>query len=471
MRRDGAERGEAAAGAPPGHGRGPTSSSGPRPAALLALGSRGPRFTGWPRALRRLAGGVAVVGGTAGALAQGRATAAAAADGTQPPTACPGVAIDRGPAPGTPPEGTARSVAQLATVVGGRRLRGVVSQGDYLPWVATVDVRASCLVVTPGPEETAALALPLVAHEAGLRSPRRLAVRRAWVDTSVAPAVHVYRITHGLLQLGDSADVLAMERLLALAEQTRGWADALPEARRTVGDTGLPFDARGQQQARLDAFLGSAGARWLLAVLGAPARPIGLVGDGRPRGTFVADRGQYVPTRDSIALAMAVLGTAGQRELALAHELAHRWLRRYPARADSLFHRVAAIRDSARVGFGEPEEQRAQAIAYATTLLLAGSRASATTPGRRASGAPVSGQRWPEKASAGTEDEGAVWEQRVAAAERLVPGTSVAVRFFGPAAAAVPPTLEPARRPALRPSHAPGGGDGALTRGGAARWR
>ena len=118
----------------------------------------------------------------------------------------------------------------------------------------------------------------------------------------------------------------------------------------------------------------------LFAVFGRPARPAGLVG---PRGERAGRLGEYLAGRDSVALSPAFMTSAAQLRHALAHELAHRWLRDHPQSARALAAVMAPIRDSLRYGFRNQDEQLAESLAFAVHFLDASRRP--TAPVRAAS--------------------------------------------------------------------------------------
>ena len=111
----------------------------------------------------------------------------------------------------------------------------------------------------------------------------------------------------------------------------------------------------------------------LYAIFGRPARPAGLVGE---RGRAAGRLGEYIATRDSLALDPARMAGVAQLRHTLAHELAHRWQARSGAQLALLWQGVAPIRDPKRYGYGHPREHQAEAAAFAVHFLLA----TAATP-------------------------------------------------------------------------------------------
>jgi len=104
----------------------------------------------------------------------------------------------------------------------------------------------------------------------------------------------------------------------------------------------------------------------LYALFGTPRAPVGLIG---PRGRAAGRLGEYVGSRDSLALDPARMTGASQLRHTLAHELGHRWQARAPAQAAALWSGVAPIRDPKRYGYGNVSEHQAEAIAFAINFL------------------------------------------------------------------------------------------------------
>lgn len=136
----------------------------------------------------------------------------------------------------------------------------------------------------------------------------------------------------------------------------------------------------------------------LYQLFGRPGRRLGLVSKlGRAAGRL----GEYISSRDSVALDPARMTSEDQLRHALAHELAHRWQARAPGQISTLWQDVRAIPDSRRYGHRNPSEHQAEAAAFAVHFLQA--TASATQP-----------------------DGASLLEQY----ELLVPGTAAIARYF-----------------------------------------
>ncbi|HEY7614021.1 MAG TPA: hypothetical protein VH764_13550 [Gemmatimonadales bacterium] len=115
----------------------------------------------------------------------------------------------------------------------------------------------------------------------------------------------------------------------------------------------------------------------LYALFGRPVRPVGLVST---RGRSAGRLGEYIASRDSLALDPTRMTSREQHRHALAHELAHRWQSRAPGQLRTLWQGVPPIPDARRYGHGNPSEHQAEAVAFAVHFL----QATASSPTREA---------------------------------------------------------------------------------------
>jgi hypothetical protein len=106
----------------------------------------------------------------------------------------------------------------------------------------------------------------------------------------------------------------------------------------------------------------------LYALFGRPARPTGLVSS---RGRKAGRLGEYLASRDSLALDPARMSSEEQLRHAVAHELAHRWQARARSQLRILWQGVGRIRDPKRYGHDKVSEHQAEAIAFAVHYLQA----------------------------------------------------------------------------------------------------
>jgi hypothetical protein len=95
---------------------------------------------------------------------------------------------------------------------------------------------------------------------------------------------------------------------------------------------------------------------------------VGLV---NTRGRKAGRLGDYIASRDSLALDPARIISQEQLRHAMTHELAHRWQARQPAQLRTLWQGVAPIRDTRRYGHGKATEHQAEAVAFAVHFLQA----------------------------------------------------------------------------------------------------
>jgi hypothetical protein len=110
----------------------------------------------------------------------------------------------------------------------------------------------------------------------------------------------------------------------------------------------------------------SAYADTLYALFGRPARAAGLVGQ---RGRRAGRLGEYIASRDSLALDPSRMSSQEQLRHAMAHELAHRWQARSPAQLRTLWQGIPPIPDSRRYGHKSVSEHQAEAISFAVHFL------------------------------------------------------------------------------------------------------
>ena len=185
--------------------------------------------------------------------------------------------------------------------------------------------------------------------------------------------------------------------LLDLAGQPR-WLDSVA-SREWHPDRPLvsPRDSAGARRLNRSLERGSY-ADTLYALFGRPARPVGLVST---RGRSAGRLGEYIASRDSLALDPTRMTSQEQLRHALAHELAHRWQSRAPGQLRTLWQDVPQIPDSRRYGYRNPAEHQAEAVAFAVHFL----QATASSP--QADGASL-----------------------LEHYDLLVPGTSAVVRYL-----------------------------------------
>jgi len=191
------------------------------------------------------------------------------------------------------------------------------------------------------------------------RKSRTTAVSLAYADTAQERPFYLFRVDGGVF------GTEAPGALLDLAARPR-WLDSLT-SRPWRYDRAL-VNPRNQAAIWLvvRSMEQSAYADSLYTLFGRPARRAGLVnGRGRKAGRL----GEYIASRDSLALDPARMSSQEQLRHAMAHELAHRWQARSPGQIRTLWEGVQPIRDSRRYGHDKVSEHQAEAIAFAVHFL------------------------------------------------------------------------------------------------------
>jgi hypothetical protein len=208
-------------------------------------------------------------------------------------------------------------------------------------------------------------------HQRDGRRWRASMVSLAYADSALGRPVYVFRVDGGVF------GTEAPGPLLDVAERPR-WLDSVA-APRWRPDRPL-VNSRDTAATWLvtRSIERSAYADTLYALFGRPARPAGLVGS---RGRSAGRLGEYIASRDSLALDPARMSSEEQLRHAMAHELAHRWQTRAPLQLRTLWQGIAPIPDSRRYGHKSVSEHQAEAIAFAVHFLQA--TAAAPDPAAR----------------------------------------------------------------------------------------
>jgi hypothetical protein len=190
---------------------------------------------------------------------------------------------------------------------------------------------------------------------------RASAVSLAYVDDALGPRSYLFRVDGGVFETG------APGALMDVAAHPL-WLDSLGSREWTRERALVNAADPAAVEALLGAVLNGAYADTLYAVFGRPVRPGGVVGE---RGRALGRLGEYVATRDSLALDPGRMTSMDQLRHTLAHELAHRWQARSGAQLAMLWKGVPEIRDPKRYGYRNVSEQQAEAAAFAVHFLLA----------------------------------------------------------------------------------------------------
>ena len=190
---------------------------------------------------------------------------------------------------------------------------------------------------------------------------RAAAVSLAYVDPALGRDSYLFRVDGGVFETeapGALMDVAAHP----------SWLDSLG-SREWTADRALVNGADDAAVRELLAALTrSPYADSLYAIFGRPERTAGVVGE---RGRAARPRGEYITSRDSLALDPGRMSSEAQLRHTLAHELAHRWQARSAAQLAALWRGTAAIRDPKRYGYDNVSEHQAEAAAFAVHFLLA----------------------------------------------------------------------------------------------------
>lgn len=190
---------------------------------------------------------------------------------------------------------------------------------------------------------------------------RASAVTLVYVDQTLGRPAYLFRVDGGVFETDAPGALLELARHPAWLDTvgSREWRTDLP----LVAEGGVPG-----ARALLQRLVRTGYADTLFALFGRPGRAVGLVG---ARGRAAGRLGEYVATRDSLALDPARMSSEEQLRHTLAHELAHRWQAHSPEVLATLWQGVPPIRDPKRYGYGNPGEQQAEAAAFAVHFLLA----------------------------------------------------------------------------------------------------
>jgi hypothetical protein len=220
---------------------------------------------------------------------------------------------------------------------------------------------------------------------------RASAVSLAYVEQEGARTVYVFRLDGGVFVTEGPGS------LLEVAERPE-WLDTLQSREWTLDHRLVASDDSAGIRGITRRIAAGAYADTLYALFGRPERPFGLVGT---RGRSVGRLGEYLASRDSLALDPARMTSEDQLRHTLAHELGHRWQSRAPGQLAVLWQGVSRIKDPKRYGYANANEHQAEAIAFAVHFL----QATSVTP--------------PADATALLEHY-----------ERMVPGTGLIARYL-----------------------------------------
>ena len=249
--------------------------------------------------------------------------------------------------------------ARRSAFTRGAVVHGYLSPRGLPPVKGRFTVTDSGLVFRSADGSTARF--PLVGPLRGTtgRRWRATTVSLAYVDETNSRPVYVFRVDAGVFETdvpGHLLEVAAHPRWLDSLAPTE-WAMDRPLVS-SADTTALWATARN--------IMASTYADSLYVLFGAPRAPVGLIGR---RGRAAGRLGEYIGSRDSLALDPASMTGTSQLRHTLAHELGHRWQTRAPGQVAALWSGIAPIRDPKRYGYGNVSEHQAEAIAFAINFL------------------------------------------------------------------------------------------------------
>jgi hypothetical protein len=236
---------------------------------------------------------------------------------------------------------------------------GYLSARGLPPVWGRFTVTDSGLVFSP--PEGAVTRFPLVGpvRQIGGRRWRPSTVSLAYMEEANGEPIYVFRVDAGVFETdapGALLDLAAHPEWLDSLGPTDWMAEQLLV--NTADSTAVWGTAR--------EIASSAFADSLYALFGRPRAAVGLIGR---RGRRAGRLGEYISSRDSLALDPGRMSSKAQLRHAMAHELGHRWQARAPAQVATLWQGVTPIRDPKRYGYGDESEHQAEAIAFAVNFL------------------------------------------------------------------------------------------------------
>ncbi len=278
-------------------------------------------------------------------------------------------------------------------ILAGSLVTGYLSQRGLPPVAGAVVVSDSALIFHAA-NGAFTTTFPLVGpvRKTGGKTWRASAVSLAFTHRTQGRTTYLIRLDNGLFETeapGPLLDVAAHPI----------WLDSLGSREWTVETPLVNVNNDAAVGNLIRTLVRSRYADTLFTLFGHPQQPIGVVGD---RGRNAGRLGEFVASRDSLALDPSRMSTQAQLRHALAHELAHRWQARAPGQMAVLWAGTAPIRDPKRYGYGSVSEHQAEAVAFAIHFLQL-----------TASSKPTS-------------DQSELLEHY----ELLVPGTSMMVRYL-----------------------------------------
>lgn len=250
----------------------------------------------------------------------------------------------------------------LQPVAGTAATPALISLWGLPPVPGTMAASGGSLVFQPAGDGELAV-LPLF-RSSGMGSARHPSVRLLEVAGGDAEPVFLFHLGGAVIETSAPG---VLGEIVAEPKRVDDLGTPWTTAPLTLAAPGAPAEAF----AIVQTLAKTAYADSLFSLFGRPSRALGVVG---PRGERAGRLGEYLAGRDSVALSPGYMTSVAQLRHALAHELAHRWIRGHPRSADALTAVMSPIRDSLRYGFRNQDEQLAESLAFAVHFLDASRR-------------------------------------------------------------------------------------------------
>ncbi|HEU5303911.1 MAG TPA: hypothetical protein VFU40_04640 [Gemmatimonadales bacterium] len=271
------------------------------------------------------------------------------------------------------PLDTMRVRAELAAVrlrssrlAVGAVVPGYLSARGLPPVPGRITVTDTGLVFRSATGSTTTLPLVGPVRETAGRRWRASTVALVYMDETDGQPIYVFRLDGGVFETGIPGPLLEVAAHPVWLDSVKA-VEWRPD--RPLVDAKDPVALWGKARAAA----ASPYADSLYALFGRPAAAVGLIGE---RGRHAGRLGEYIRSRDSLALDPGRMTGEAQLRHTLAHELGHRWQNRAPAQLAALWWGVPPIRDPKRYGYADVAEHQAEAIAFAVDFLQ-------TTAGRK----------------------------------------------------------------------------------------
>jgi hypothetical protein len=251
------------------------------------------------------------------------------------------------------------AVAARSALVRGAVIPGYLSFLGLPPILGQFSISDTGMVFVSSDGSVTSFPLVGPLRQSAGRQWRPSTVSLAYIDETDGRSIYIFRIEAGVFETEVPGP------LLEVASHPV-WLDSLGATQWTV-DRPLVDSRDSVGLWKMTRTIGTSSyADSLYSLFGRPRRPIGLIGR---RGRLAGRLGEYVTSRDSLALDPGRMTNLTQLRHALAHELGHRWQAHSQGQLATLWSGVMSIRDPKRYGYGDVSEHQAEAIAFAINFL------------------------------------------------------------------------------------------------------